>query len=114
MDGFGRPPAKDKVTQNVVAQSFVQDLDKRVVQYLDDVDQAKLVYPACKRTRADADCDVRSVWNHTRLEALRYVTMVPRHEYRLLAEPASQPEILDAYLRQRPHDDIVVDLPARR
>jgi hypothetical protein len=109
MDWFGRPPAKGDAAQNAVAQSIMQDLDKRVVRYLDDVDQARLAYPACKRTRSDANGDVRSVWDHTRLEAVRYVTMVPRQEYRLLAEPASQPEILDAYLRQRPHDDIVID-----
>jgi len=109
MDWFGRPPAKDELAQDKGAQAFIRDLDKRVAQYLDDVDQAKLVYPACKRTRSDAAGDVRSVWDHTRLEAARYVTMVPRHEFTLLAEPVSQPEMLDAYLRQRPHDDIVID-----
>ena len=109
MDRFGRPAARGVVAQNVGAQAFIQDLGKRVARYLDDVDQAKLVYPACKRTRSDANGDVRSIWDHTRLEAVRYVTMVPRGEFGLLAEPASQPEMLDTYLRQRPHDDIVID-----
>jgi hypothetical protein len=35
--------------------------------------------------------------------------MVPRREFELLAEPASQLEMLDAYLRQRPHEDTVID-----
>jgi len=109
MDWFDRPPAKGEVAQNAAAQSFLQDLDRRFVRYLDDVDQARLVYPACKRARSDANGDLRSLWDHTRLEAVRYVMMVPRQEYRLLAEPASQLEIIDAYLRQRPHDDIVID-----
>jgi hypothetical protein len=109
MAWFGRPTATGVVAQNVGTQALVRDLDRRVAQYLDDVDQAKLVYPACKRTCSDADGDVRSVWDHTRLEAARYVTVVPRHEFGLLAEPASQLKMLDAYLRQRPHDDIVID-----
>jgi hypothetical protein len=109
MAWFGRPPATDVVAQNVGTQALVRDLDRRVAQYLDDVDQARLVYPACKRTCSDIDGDVRSVWEHTRLEAARYVTMVPRHEFGFLAEPASQLKLLDAYLRQRPHDDIVID-----
>ena len=35
--------------------------------------------------------------------------MVPRREFELLAEPARQPEMLEAYLRQRPHEDIVIE-----
>src|SRR5437868_3110502 len=63
MDWFGRPPAKDEVAQNKGAQALIRDLDKRVAQYLDDVDQAKLVYPACKRTRSDAEPRVMSRWS---------------------------------------------------
>jgi hypothetical protein len=35
--------------------------------------------------------------------------MVPRREFELLAEPARQPEMLEAFLRQQPHDDTVID-----
>jgi hypothetical protein len=59
---------------------FLEDLAMRVPQYLDDVDQGKLIYPACKRTLSDVDGDVRAVWDQTRLEAMRYVMMVPGRE----------------------------------
>jgi hypothetical protein len=89
--------------------SLLEDLDKRVPQYLADVDQGKLIYPACKRTLSDTDGDVASVWDHTRLEAMRYVMMVPGREFELLSGPARQIEMIDAYLFQRPHGDIVID-----
>ena len=88
---------------------ILDDLARRVPQYLDDVDQGKLIYPACKRTLSDVDGDVRSVWYHTRLEAMQYVMMVPGHEFELLTESARQMEMIDAYLLQRPHEEIVVD-----
>jgi hypothetical protein len=112
MDWFGwrlsRDPAADKAA-GFGPQAILQHLDKRVPQYLDDVDQGKLIYPACKRPRSDPHGDIRSIWDHTRLEAIRYVTMVPRREFGLLAEPARQPDMLEAYLRQRPHDDTVIE-----
>ena len=49
------------------------------------------------------------ICHHTRLEAARYLLMVPRGEFRLLAEPDAQPAILDAYLRQLPHDETVIE-----
>jgi hypothetical protein len=110
MDWFGW--RKDPAADNSAAfglQAIVQELDKRVPQYLDDVDQGRLIYPACKRTPSDAHGDIRSIWDHTRLEAVRYVTMVPRREYEPLADPARQPDMLDAYLRQRPHEDTVIE-----
>jgi hypothetical protein len=112
MDWFGWRLSKDPAADKAAVfgpQSILQDLDKRVPQYLDDVDQGKLIYPACKRTPSDAHGDVRSIWDHTRLEAIRYVTMVPRREFELLAEPARQPEMLEAYLRQRSHEDTVIE-----
>ena len=83
-------------------------------QYLDDVDQGKLIYPACKRTLSDAAGDVASVWDHTRLEAMRYVMAVPGHEFGLLSEAARQLEMIDAYLFQRPHADTVIDFDRHR
>ena len=88
---------------------LLKELAKRVPQYLDDADRGKLIYPACKRTLSDADGDVRSVWDHTRLEAMRYVMMVPGRDFELLIEPSRQLEMLDAYLVQRPHGETVVD-----
>jgi hypothetical protein len=40
---------------------------------------------------------------------VRYLLTVPRGEFRLLAEPSSQPAILDGYLRQLPHDETVIE-----
>jgi hypothetical protein len=58
---------------------------------------------------SDTDGDVRSVWDQTRLEAMRYVVMVPGREFELLIEPTRQREMIDAYLLQRPHADTVID-----
>jgi hypothetical protein len=58
MDWFGWSRPKDPAAHNVGPQALLQDLDKRVARYLDNVDQGKLIYPVCKRTRSDVDGDV--------------------------------------------------------
>ena len=88
---------------------LLEDLAKRVPKYLADVDQGKLIYPACKRTLSDTDGDVGTVWDHTRLEAMRYVMVVPGREFELLSGTTRQIEMIDAYLLQRPHGDTVID-----
>ena len=90
-------------------QAILEDLQKRVPKYLADTDQGRLIYPACKRTLADLDGDIGHVWDHTRLEAMRYVMAVPGHKFELLSEPARQIEMIDTYLAQRPHADTVID-----
>jgi hypothetical protein len=112
MDWFGWRLSKDPEADKSAAfgpQAILQELGKRVPQYLDDVDQGRLIYPACKRTPSDAHGDIGSIWDHTRLEAVRYVSMVPRREFEPLAEPARQPDVLEAYRRQQPHDDTVIE-----
>jgi hypothetical protein len=104
-----RPEAKRPLGGLSGPHVLLQDLEKRVPQYLADVDQGKLIYPACKRTLSDVDGDVGSVWDHTRLEAMRYVMVVPGREFALLSAPARQIEMMDAYLIQRPHGDTVID-----
>ena len=89
--------------------AFLAALDKVVPRYLDLADNGVLVYPACKRKPGDLLGDARAVWEHTRLEAMRYIPMVPRKEPALLVDPASQAETIDAFLRQRAHDSPVVD-----
>jgi hypothetical protein len=89
--------------------AIVRTLDQAVPKYLDRVDRGDLIYPACKRTAADIDGNLRAVWEHTRIEAMRYVIMVPRREVELLIDPVRQPEMLDAFLRKAPHEDTVVD-----
>ena len=110
MDWFGWQHQKDPAPKaSFGPQSLLQDLDKRVPRYLDDVDQGRLIYPACKRTAANTEGDIRSIWDHTRLEAMRYLMEVPRREFELLGEPARQGEMLDTYLRRLPHEDIVIE-----
>ena len=112
MDWFGWRLSKDPPADHAAIsgpQAIIRELEKRVPHYLDDADQGRLILPACKRTVSDAHGDVRSIWDHTRLESIRYVAMVPGGAFALLAEPARQPDILEAYLRQRPHDDTVIE-----
>ena len=115
--GWGRP--KEQATQQSVGHAAIGDLfdpgailsalDHAVPRYLDSVDRHELIYPACKRTLTDPEGNVRSIWEHTRLEAMRYVMVVPRREFELLIEPVRQPEMIAAFLRQKPHEDTVID-----
>ena len=106
-----RPSTKKSADQPRVGgpQAILEELRGRVPRYIDDVDNGKLIYPACKRALSDVDGDVRSVWDHTRLEAARYLTMVPGADFELLTNADRQIEMMNAYLFQRPHDDTVID-----
>jgi hypothetical protein len=101
--------AKDPPGGFLGPQVILEDLDKRVPRYLADTDQGKLIYPACKRTLSDVDGDVGRIWDHTRLEAMRYVMAVPGRKFELLIDPARQIETIDAYLAQHPHGETVID-----
>ena len=110
MSWFGwlaKDQAADKAAHSG-PQAILEDLTRRVPQYVNDADQGRLTYPACKQLISNAH-DVRAVWSHTRLEAMRYLAVVPRREFDLLAEPARQSEMLEAFLRQQPHHDTVID-----
>ena len=50
--------------------AMLRDLDQIVPQYLDSVDRHELIYPACTRKLTDVRGDIRSIWQHTRLEPL--------------------------------------------
>ena len=106
---FGSPAAKQPPAGLSPPDALLEDLRQRVPRYLAAVDQGQLIYPACKRTLADTDGDVGSVWDHTRLEAMQYVVAVPGQEFGLLHAPARQIDMIDAYLFQRPHGDTVID-----
>ena len=102
------PFGKEQVTLDA-PHALLADVETRGKRYLDDVDNGKFISPACKRTASDAGGDEASVRDHTALEAFRYLLMVPRNEFRLLAEPEQQEALLDGYLRQLPHEEIVID-----
>lgn len=102
------PFAKEKVTFDG-PHTLLDDLEKRGKQYLDDIDNGKFISPACKRTGPDPGSDQAVIAEHTRLEAFRYLLMVPRREFTLLAEPDRQAELLDGYLRQLPHEEMVIE-----
>lgn len=106
---FRSPAAKQPPGGLAQPDALLADLRQRVARYLADVDQGKLIYPACKRTLSDAAGDVGSVWDHTRLEAMQYVMAVPGQEFGLLSAASRQLEMIDAYLFQRPHGDTVID-----
>lgn len=106
---FRGPAAKQPAAGLAQPDALFEDLRQRVPRYLADVDQGRLIYPACKRTLADAGGDVASVWDHTRLEAMQYVMAVPGGEFGLLSEASRQVEMIDAYLFQRPHGETVID-----
>jgi hypothetical protein len=91
------------------AAELVGAIDAAVPPYLARVDQGALIYPACKRKLTDPDSDIRAVWAHTRLEAVRYLTMVPGRQIGLLIEPARQLEMFEAFLRKQPHENTVID-----
>jgi len=88
---------------------LADDIEKRARQYLDAVDNGKLVYPASKRSASDHAGDEQSICDHTRLEAFRYLLSVPRREFILLADLDQQASLLEGYLRQLPHDRTVIE-----
>jgi hypothetical protein len=104
---LGKDPVADKPAPRG-PEAVLAELDKRVPHYIDAADQGRLVYPAGKQTVSNAG-DVRAIWDHTRLEAVRYVMMVPGRGFELLGDPSGQSELLNAFLRQPPHEDTVID-----
>jgi hypothetical protein len=106
---FRKPAAKPRPGGFVEPDILLEDLGKRVPRYLADVDQGKLIYPACKRALSDRDGDPATVWDHSRIEAMRYVMAVPGREFTLLSAASRQIEMIDGYLFQRPHGDTVID-----
>ena len=116
---FGWGSGKGRAADNAPLDTAIGDpfdppavlrvLDQIVPKYLDRIDRHELVYPACKRSPSDAHGDIRSIWEHTRLEALRYVVSVPGRDSDLLIAPARQDEMIAAFLRQQPHENTVID-----
>ena len=102
-------PAALTLSDLVEPTAMLSALELSVREYLKQTDEGLLVYPAAKRRLNDADGNIRAVWEHTRLEACRYLIMLPRPDIELLIGPARQAEMIDAFLRQTPRDETVVD-----
>lgn len=90
-------------------EALLQRLDRVAQAYLEKADRGDIVYPACKREVGTAGSGVRDIWRDTRLEALRYLTMIPGRDSELLTASARQTEMIDSFLRVRPHDETVID-----
>jgi len=66
--------------------AILRNLDQTVPKYLDKVDRGDLV-SACKRTPANVEGNARAIWEHTRIEAMRYIMLVPGRKDELLVDP---------------------------
>jgi len=84
-----RAPEDESVGDPFDPAGVLRALDQLVPRYLDRVDRHELISPACTRKLTDPSADVRSIWEHTRLEAMRYVVMVPGRDFRAAARPGS-------------------------
>jgi hypothetical protein len=107
------PPPDDVLDARAGPEALLQSLDRAVSHYLEQTDRGDLLYPACTRTPDSAGGSVREIWRDTRLEALRYLTMIPGRDSALLTAPARQTEMIESFLRLKPHDEIVVDFTGR-
>lgn len=112
--GRGKAAASEDVPDaGAGPAALLQRLDKAVPSYLEKADHGDFVYPACRRGPNDAGGSPREIWRHTRLEAMRYLTMIPGRDSALLIEPARQAEMMDVFLRQQPHENTVIDFTGR-
>ena len=112
--GWGKEMLSEEVLDaRAGADALLHGLDKVVATYLEKADRGDLVYPACKRKPGDVSGAPREIWRHTRLEGMRYLTMIPGRDSALLTEPSRQAEMIDGFLRQQPHEDTVVDFTGR-
>ncbi|WP_140977083.1 hypothetical protein [Bradyrhizobium guangdongense] len=102
-------PPDDLLDPRAGPEALLQSLDRVAQAYLEKADRGEIVYPACKREPDTADGGAREIWRDTRLEALRYLTMIPGRDDGLLIAPARQAEMIDSFLRLKPHDETVID-----
>jgi hypothetical protein len=107
------PPLDDVLEPRAGPDALLQGLDRAASNYLDKADRGEVVYPACRREPGTAGGSVREIWRDTRLEALRYLTMIPGRDAALLTAPQRQAEMIEVYLRLQPHDETVIDFTGR-
>jgi hypothetical protein len=112
--GWGQSKSRTKAAPDTIgdiadAAALIGAIDAIAPRYLAQADQGTLIFPACTRKPGDPEGDIRSVWQHTRLEAVRYLTMVPGRQTGLLIDPARQLAMIETFLRQQPHDETMVD-----
>lgn len=100
-------PPDDLLDPRAGPEALLQALDRVAQAYLEKADRGDIVYPACKCEPGTGSA--RGIWRDTRLEALRYLTMIPGRDDGLLIAPARQAEMMDSFLRLKPHDETVID-----
>ena len=106
-------PPGDALDPRAGPDALLQSLDRVAQAYLEKADRGEIVYPACKREAGAAASSAREIWYDTRLEALRYLTMIPGRDAGLLTAPARQAEMIDSFLRLKPHDETVIEFTGR-
>lgn len=104
------PPPDDVLDARAGPEMLLQTLDRVALAYLDNADRGEIISPACKREPGTSSA--REIWRDTRLEALRYLTLIPGRDDGLLTAPARQAEMIDSFLRLKPHDETVIDFTA--
>lgn len=107
------PPPDDLLDARAGPDSLLRALDQAAPKYLEKSDRGDIVYPACKRGPGTAGGTAQEIWRDTRLEALRYLTMIPGRDSAPLIAPQRQAEMMEMYLRLPPHDETVVDFTGR-
>ena len=107
------PPPDDLLDARAGPDALLQALDRAAPKYLERADRGEIVYPACRREPGAAEGSAREIWRDTRLEALRYLAMIPGRDSALLTAPQRQAEMMEVYLRLPPHDETVIDFTGR-
>lgn len=107
------PSSDDVLDAGAGPDALLQALDRAAARYLDKADRGEVVYPACTRKPETPSGSAREIWRDTRLEALRYLAMIPGRDSALLTAPQRQAEMVDVYLRLQPHDETVIDFTGR-
>ncbi|MBR0717878.1 hypothetical protein [Bradyrhizobium liaoningense] len=106
---YKAPPPDDALDPRAGPDALLRGLDKVAPDYLEKADRGEIVYPAGKREPGTVEVGAREIWRDTRLEALRYLTMIPGRDASLLTAPTRQAEMIESFLRLKPHDQTVID-----
>ena len=92
------------VEQSLRSMSRVAALSEIVVEYLKDIKDGRIAFPAHKRLlHKQKNASVLEIWRDTRLEALHYLFIYGCSQASLLATQTKQNLLLDYYFEKKPH-----------